>query len=99
MHYDLYENVERTIVIMGRSLSVNVHTICLCLFAKFLFGKLIESSCSRCLFGVFKALVTPVNEKKKSNLYMLDAPVYNNEKCQTKSPFCACPENTFLARS
>ena len=30
---------------------------------------------------------------------MLDAPVYNNEKCQTKSPFCACPENTFLARN
>ena len=52
MHYDLYENVERTIVIMGRSLSVNVHTICLCLFAKFLFGKLIESSSSGCLFGV-----------------------------------------------
>ena len=32
MHYDLYENGERTIVIMGRSLSVNVHKICLCLF-------------------------------------------------------------------
>ena len=32
VHYDLYENVERTIVMMGGALSVNVHTICLFVF-------------------------------------------------------------------
>ena len=32
MHYDLHENGERSIVITGRSLSVNVHTISLFVF-------------------------------------------------------------------